>query len=74
MYTPKDLTSQAAYSLAQIVKIMAMHRATDLFGPIPYSDMEPGKIKAKYDSQEKVYKSFLKELDDAVTSTQSIWS
>lgn len=67
VYTPKDLTSQAAYSLAQIVKIMAMHRATDLFGPIPYSDMEPGKIKAKYDSQEKVYKSFLKELDDAVT-------
>ena len=45
-----------------------MHRATDLFGPIPYSDMEPGKVKAKYDSQEQVYRSFLHELDEAVTT------
>ncbi len=66
VYTPKDLNSQAVYSLAQIVKIMGMHRATDLFGPIPYSDMEPGKIISKYDDQEKVYRSFLKELDEAV--------
>ena len=67
VYQPKDLTSNAIYQLAQIVKIMGMHRATDLFGPIPYSDMEPGKVKAKYDSQEKVYRSFLKELEEAVT-------
>ena len=66
VYQPKDLTSNAIYQLAQIVKIMGMHRATDLFGPIPYSDMEPGKVKAKYDSQEKVYRSFLKELEEAV--------
>ena len=66
VYQPKDLTSNAIYQLAQIVKIMGMHRATDLFGPIPYSDMEPGKVKAKYDSQEQVYRSFLKELEEAV--------
>ena len=66
VFHEKDLTSNAIYQLAQIVKIMGMHRATDLFGPIPYSDMEPGKVKAKYDSQEKIYKSFLKELEDAV--------
>ena len=66
VYQPKDLTSNAIYQVAQIVKIMGMHRATDLFGPIPYSDMEPGNVKAKYDSQEKVYRSFLKELEEAV--------
>lgn len=68
VFTPKDLESRAVYSLAQIVKIMGMHRATDLFGPIPYSDMQPGKERAKYDSQEQVYKSFLKELNEAVTT------
>ena len=68
VYESKDISSQAIYSVAQIVKIMGMHRATDLFGPIPYSDMEPGKVKAKYDSQEQVYRSFLRELDEAVTT------
>ena len=68
VYESKDISSQAIYSVAQIVKIMGMHRATDLFGPIPYSDMEPGKVKAKYDSQEQVYRSFLHELDEAVTT------
>ena len=66
IYTPKDLTSNAVYQVAQIVKIMGMHRATDMFGPIPYSDMEQGKQNAKYDTQEQVYTSFLKELDEAV--------
>jgi hypothetical protein len=65
VFTPKDLSSRAIYSLAQIVKIMGMHRATDLYGPIPYSDMEPGKQNAKYDSQEAVYKAFFKELVEA---------
>lgn len=68
VYESKDISSQAIYSLAQIVKIMGMHRMTDLFGPIPYSDMEPGKVKAKYDTQEQVYRSFLRELDEAVTT------
>ncbi|WP_315161644.1 SusD/RagB family nutrient-binding outer membrane lipoprotein [Capnocytophaga leadbetteri] len=68
VYESKDISSQAIYSLAQIVKIMGMHRTTDLFGPIPYSDMEPGKVKAKYDTQEQVYRSFLQELDEAVAT------
>ena len=68
VYESKDISSQAIYSLAQIVKIMGMHRMTDLFGPIPYSDMEPGKVKAKYDTQEQVYRSFLQELDEAVAT------
>lgn len=66
VYEPKDLSSNAIYQVAQIVKIMGMHRATDMFGPIPYSDMEPGKQNAKYDSQKDVYALFLRELDDAV--------
>ena len=68
VYESQDISSQAIYSLAQIVKIMGMHRMTDLFGPIPYSDMEPGKVKAKYDTQEQVYRSFLQELDEAVAT------
>lgn len=67
VYTEKDELSKTAYAVAQIVKIMGMHRSTDFFGPIPYSDMAPGKEKAKYDRQDAIYKSFLEELDVAVT-------
>lgn len=71
VFTPKDELSKSSYAMAQIVKVMGMHRATDLFGPIPYTDMEPGKQKAKYDSQETVYRTFLQELDEAVTQLTS---
>lgn len=65
-YTEKDEISKTMYSIARVVKILGMHRATDLFGPIPYNDLEPGKQQAKYDTQEVVYQTFLKELDESV--------
>ena len=54
------------YALAQIIKIAALHRTTDMFGPIPYSQVGKGSFKVAYDSQESVYRSFLKELEEAV--------
>ena len=71
IFKEKDELSKTAYAVAQITKVMGMHRATDLFGPIPYTDMEPGKQYAKYDSQETVYRTFLEELDVAVTQLTS---
>jgi hypothetical protein len=50
-----------------MLKVMAMHRTTDLFGPIVYSNF--GKINpdgsVTYDSQQEVYNAFFKDLDDA---------
>lgn len=51
-----------------IVKVAAMHRLSDIFGPIIYSDF--GNVSAdgtiKYDCQDKVYDQFFKDLDSGI--------
>lgn len=54
------------FALAQILKISAWHKATDMFGPIPYKEAGKRLITVPYDSQEEVYKSMFKELSDAI--------
>ena len=54
-------------ALADIVKIACMHRITDSYGPIPYSEVGSGAVTLAYDSQEAIYKSFFEELDNAIT-------
>ena len=54
------------YALAQVIKIAALHRTTDMFGPIPYFKVGSGSFKVPYDSQEDVYRSFFKELEEAI--------
>lgn len=51
------------YALAQIIKVAALHRTTDTFGPLPYSQLGKGSFKVAYDSQESIYRSFFKELE-----------
>lgn len=65
-YTPKGLLDQTVFSVAQIIKIMGLHRATDAFGPIPYEGIGKGDLKIAYNSQESVYKSFFAELQTAI--------
>lgn len=54
------------FALAQILKISAWHKATDMFGPIPYKEAGKGLFTVPYDSQEEVYKAMFKELSDAI--------
>jgi hypothetical protein len=50
-----------------VVKVMAMQRITDTYGPIPYSQIgEDGSLTAPYESQEDVYKHMFAELDEAI--------
>ncbi|WP_295937053.1 RagB/SusD family nutrient uptake outer membrane protein [uncultured Alistipes sp.] len=54
-------------AFATINKVAAMHRVTDTYGPIPYSQIgENGQIQVAYDSQEKVYNKMFEELDEAI--------
>lgn len=62
-----DNPNKEIFALAQITKIMGLHRSTDTFGPIPYKNVGNGSFTVEYDSQEEVYKSFFAELDEAVT-------
>lgn len=53
-------------SWAQILKIASMHRFTDTWGPIPYSEVGSGSLMVKYDSQKEVYEQFFVELTKAI--------
>lgn len=50
-------------AVAQVIKVAAMNRVTDCYGPIPYSAIGfEGAVKTPYDSQEEVYNKFFEEL------------
>jgi len=56
-----------AFAVAKVIKVCAMNRVTDTYGPIPYSKIgESGKIQVEYDSQEDVYKTMFTELNEAI--------
>ncbi len=54
-------------ALATIVKVLAMSRITDMYGPLPYTRFGVGEFSIPYDSQDVIYDSFFKELESAIT-------
>ena len=60
-----------AYALAQILKISAWHKTTDMFGPIPYKEAGKGLFVVPYDSQEEVYQAFFDDLTAAIAVLQA---
>ncbi|RED93605.1 SusD/RagB family nutrient-binding outer membrane lipoprotein [Marinoscillum furvescens] len=55
-------------SIARIWKVFMMHRITDLWGDVPYSEAFEGKLVPKYDTQEEIYTAMLTELEQAVAA------
>jgi hypothetical protein len=53
------------YAISLIIKVMAAHRLTDIFGPVPYTQLGTSTSPA-FDSQETLYKTFFSELKTAV--------
>lgn len=55
------------YNIARVMRVYTMHRLTDLYGDIPYSEAgRPDKYSyPKYDDQKDIYMDMLKELDEA---------
>ncbi|MCD8208867.1 MAG: SusD/RagB family nutrient-binding outer membrane lipoprotein [Bacteroidales bacterium] len=60
-----NVAEDAEAYLATVVKVAAMHRVTDYYGPIPYCNFGVD-IQSTYDSQEDVYNKFFEELDEAI--------
>lgn len=56
----------AVAALATIVKVEALHRVTDMYGPIPYIHFGSGTLGTAYDRQQEVYNRFFAELDSAI--------
>ena len=64
----ENTNNPVPYAIAQIIKVAAMSRVTDAYGPIPYSKIgQDGKITIPYDTQEEVYNKFFEELDESIT-------
>ncbi|PUZ30354.1 Susd and RagB outer membrane lipoprotein [Chitinophaga costaii] len=59
------------WAVALILKVEAMHRVTDIYGPIPYSHYGEDATKSVYDDQQTVYHRFFLELDTAVTNLKA---
>lgn len=54
-------------AVGDVIKVAGMHRVTDTYGPIPYSQIkEDGKIQVPFDSQQQVYEKMLEELSNAI--------
>ena len=54
------------YAIAQVLKVAAMHRCTDNYGPLPYFQFGNGAMTTPYDAQDKIYESFFKDLNEAI--------
>ncbi|MBP5373338.1 MAG: SusD/RagB family nutrient-binding outer membrane lipoprotein [Bacteroidales bacterium] len=58
-------TNGVAAALADVLKVAALHRVTDAYGPIPYSSI--GKaLHLNYDSQQEVYTAMFADLGNAI--------
>lgn len=56
-------------AFSTILKVAAIHRLADLYGPLPYSKIaEGGSLEIEYDSEETLYNSFLSELTAAINT------
>jgi hypothetical protein len=72
LWSVEQITKTGApdlYAMAKILKVEAMHRVSDIFGPIMYSKY---KTRADdggydYDSQQEAYNNFFKDLNEAIT-------
>lgn len=56
-----------SYALAQVLKVAAMHRLADNYGPLPYSQFGTTGITTPYDPLDQIYESFFTDLDEAIT-------
>ena len=65
-----DLVNE--YTIARIWHVYILHRVTDMYGDIPYSEAGQGYIngvyKPKYDKQSDIYPDMLKELDESANA------
>ncbi len=60
----KDAADERLYAASLVLKVVGMHRITDIYGPIPYNSF--GTDKVTFDAQSEVYNKFFDELDMAI--------
>jgi hypothetical protein len=66
--TQTEISSKHIFALAQIIKVEALHRTTDMYGPLPYLQFGNGSLTTNYDAQSTIYYSFFDDLDSAIAT------
>jgi hypothetical protein len=61
-----DASGQKFVLLANIIKVSAMHRVSDIYGPIRYTKFDDFVTTGEYDSQETAYNAFFADLGEAI--------
>ena len=64
-------THPALFGITKILKVEAMHRVTDYYGPIIYKNFADAGKHYRPDTQKEVYYEFFNELDSAVVALTS---
>jgi hypothetical protein len=54
------------FAWAQLLRVAMMQRLTDMYGPLPYSQITGQSIVVPYDSQEEVYNHLFDDIDFAI--------
>lgn len=65
----KSTEDAVILALADVLRVSVMHRLTDQFGPIPYTQIaenRKGQLTVGYDTQEQAYTAMFGELDAAL--------
>lgn len=61
-------TENPAYHIALIWKVFLLHRMTDLWGPVPYTQAGSGDEFVAYESQKDIYYMMFEDLNVATTA------
>ncbi len=69
-YQVEQLTKEdypSFYATALILKVEAMHRISDQYGPIIYTHYGDSKTGGEFDNQKDAYYAFFEDLDEAIS-------
>jgi len=62
----KVTEDENAIAVAKVVKVAGVHRVTDTYGPIPYTQVGTGVNPVPLDSEKEVFKAMFADLDAAI--------
>tara|TARA_B100000809_G_scaffold138551_1_gene136172 strand:- start:44639 stop:46213 length:1575 start_codon:yes stop_codon:yes gene_type:complete len=66
-----DASGDKFIHLANIIRVMGMHRVADTYGPIRYSKYDDFATTGEYDSQEVAYTNFFSDLGEAIDGLEN---
>jgi hypothetical protein len=66
-----DPDKTAMNAIARIWKVWTIHRATDYYGPFPYTSIGIDSTVFPYDKQEDIYMDLFKQLQEATAALQA---